>query len=80
MSTENDRVQAAWDFLRKQLTESSTIRSLLVVAGGTSVAVGWLEPEKFPLLMIVVGAVGLLLPDDLPEWPWFRFRWPWSKP
>lgn len=84
MSTENERVQAAWDFIRKQLTESSTIRGLLVVAGAGSVAAGWLDPEKFPLVMLAVGVIGLLLPDDLPEWPWFRWpswlRWPWSKP
>ena len=68
MSTLHDRLEAAYDMLRTALQQSSTIRGLLIVAGAGSVEAGWLAADKFPLVMVVVGAVAIILPDDLPEW------------
>lgn len=66
MSTLRDRIEAAYDLLRSQLAQASTIRGLLIVAGSGSTLAGWIDPDRFPLVMLVVGVVAVLLPDDLP--------------
>jgi hypothetical protein len=66
MSTLRERVEAAYDFMRARLTESSTIRGLLIVLGAGTIESGWLSADKFPLVMAVVGVVAILVPDDLP--------------
>ena len=68
MSTLHDRLEAAYDYLRRQLTENSTIRGLIIVLGGGTVLEGWLSPERFVIVMMLAGIVGLVLPDDLPPW------------
>ena len=76
--TLHERLEAAYDLLRRNLTESSTIRGLLIVSGAGAVEAGWLAADKFPLVMLGVGMLAVLLPDDLP--PWLHLpKWPWSK-
>lgn len=69
----HDRLEAIYDYLRNQLTESSTVRAvitLLTMAGGTL--------AKLPIdvtlttAMIVSQVLKLAMPDDLPHWrlPW----------
>jgi hypothetical protein len=66
MSTLRERLEAAYDYLRSQLGEASTIRGLILVGGSSSTLAGWIAPEKFPAVMLVTGLLLLILPDDLP--------------
>jgi hypothetical protein len=70
MSTFRERLELAYDFLRGQLDESSTVRGLAgvaVLAGGTLAK--W-PPDVTLFVFASVGAVlKIVLPDDL---PWSR--------
>lgn len=69
MLTLHQRVEAAYDYVRTQLAESSTVRGILVLAalGG-----GWaakLPPDvTLTLTMILAQLLKIVMPDDLPEW------------
>ena len=65
----HDRLEAAYDYLRGQLTEGSTINgvvTLLTLAGGAL--------AKWPPVLTLFAAttvsqlVKITLPDDIPEW------------
>jgi len=65
-----ERLESAYDYLREQLAETSTIRGiagLLVLGGGTA--------AKWPLevTVFVAGLVGAVLKIVLPD------NLPWSK-
>lgn len=68
MLTVHQRLEAAYDYLRVQLAEASTVRGILVLLtlGG-----GWLAklpPDVTLTLGIVLGQVmKIMLPDDLPK-------------
>lgn len=78
MSKLHDRLEAAYDYARRQLTENSTVRGLIIVLGSGTVLEGWLSPDKFVIVMMLAGIVGLVLPDDLPEWMHLP-EWPWKR-
>jgi hypothetical protein len=77
MTTLHDRIEAAYDYLRSQLAEGSTVRGIVAMA----TLVGGLKLTKFPpeavltVTMLASQSMKILLPDDLPSLP----RWPWSK-
>jgi hypothetical protein len=66
VSTIRERLEAAYDYARRQLGEASTIRGLILVGGSSSTLAGWISPDKFPAVLLVTGLLLLLLPDDLP--------------
>ena len=67
--TVHKRIEAVYDYLRQQLTETSTIRgvaTMLTLIGGT-----WAKlPPDVTLTgaLIVSQVIKIVLPDDLPEW------------
>jgi len=73
MNTLHDRIEAAYDYLRSQLAESSTVRGIIVLAtlaGGTLAKL----PAEATLMggMVFAQVLKIMLPDDLPhlpEWP-----------
>jgi hypothetical protein len=77
MGMNRERIEVAYDYLRRQLGEASTIRGVILVAGSGSTLAGWIEPERFPAVLLLTGLLLLLLPDDLPPLP--ALRWPWKK-
>ncbi len=70
MSTLRERMEMAYDYARRSLGEASTVRGLILVAGSGSTLAGWISAERFPAVMLIVGVLLMILPDDLP----------WSKP
>lgn len=70
MSTIRERLELAYDYLRSQLGESSTVRALVTLttmAGGFLAK--WPPDVTLTAAMLVSQALKLLLPDDL---PWSR--------
>ena len=73
MNTLHDRIEAAYDYLRTQLAESSTVRGIIILAtlaGGTLAKL----PPDVTLMggMVFAQVLKIMLPDDLPhlpEWP-----------
>jgi hypothetical protein len=66
MKTLHERLEAAYDYLREQLTESSTVRgviTLATLAGGT---IAKLPPDVTLMGALVLSQLlKILLPDDL---------------
>ena len=66
----HERLEAAYDYLREQLTESSTVRgviTLATLAGGT---IAKLPPDVTLMGALVLSQLlKILLPDDLPWLP-----------
>ena len=67
MKTLPERLEAAYDYLREQLTEASTVRgviTLATLAGGTIAKL----PPDITLMgaLILSQLLKILLPDDLP--------------
>jgi hypothetical protein len=61
-----ERLELAYDYARRNLGEASTVRGLILVAGSGSTLAGWISAERFPAVMLVVGVLLMILPDDLP--------------
>jgi hypothetical protein len=77
-NTLHDRLEAAYDYLRSQLAEGSTVRGIvtLVTLGGGTLA-KWPPDVTVTIALVVSQVFKIVLPDDLPEWLHLP-RWPWS--
>lgn len=68
--TIRERIEAAYDYLRQQLTEGSTVRGLVSMI----TLVGGLKLTDYPPEAVLTGVMlmsqtmKILLPDDLPNW------------
>jgi hypothetical protein len=67
MNTLRDRLEAAYDYLRSQLGESSTVRGIIVLAALGGGTLAKLPPDVTLMgCMVVAQLLRILLPDDLP--------------
>jgi hypothetical protein len=65
----HDRLEAAYDYLRSLLAETSTIRAIVVLVTLKAGFMASLPPDVTLTIAMSVGAtLKLVLPDDLPEW------------
>lgn len=74
MKTLPERLEAAYDYLREQLTESSTVRGIITLATLAGGTIAKLPPDVTLMGALVLSQLlKILLPDDL---PWMSKRKP----
>jgi hypothetical protein len=67
MNTLRERLELAYDYLRVQLAESSTVRGIIVLASLGGGALAKLPPDVTLMgAMVLAQVLKILLPDDLP--------------
>jgi hypothetical protein len=67
MKTLHERLEAAYDYLREQMTESSTVRGVITLAALAGGTLAKLPPDATLMGALVLSQViKILLPDDLP--------------
>ena len=78
-TTLHDRLEAAYDYLRSQLAESSTVRGVIVLVSLAGGALTKLPPDVvLGFSMVLAQLLKIVMPDDLPDWLHLP-KWPWGK-
>ena len=60
-----ERLNALLAFLKQQLTETSTIRGFVMLAGAAGLLGGMSAEVVLPVVMFATGIAAVLLPDKL---------------